>query len=250
MKSSLIDYNYSYAGNRYIHGIFSNSRACKKLFLHLPCNCQVNRNPSLHAIVALVVLVPFLQALHPSDFRLLRAVNTEPDNARVIKMLGDVCNEIQDTKPAEEAYSRALSADPTSETALYGIGYLYYSGGMYSVAMEFLSRLIQLHPDHSNGRNLLGSCHFKMGNHRQTIEVYQPLVSSDEHTDHFSDIDYADVHSNVGEAFMKLGDPVSAEKHYRSALSINSSHAWTQFRLAYLYVQTNNLQKYPEAEQL
>ena len=168
-------------------------------------------------------------------------------------MLADVCNEVQDTKPAEEAYLRVLSADPTSKTALYGIGYLYYSSGAYSAAMEYLSRLVKLHSGHYSGRNLLGSCHFKMGNYRQTIEVYQPLVSNghaSEHTDQSSDINYADVHSNIGEAFNKLRDPVSAEKHYRHALSIDSSHAMTQFRLAYLIVHSNNLQKYPEAEQL
>ena len=145
---------------------------------------------------------------------------------------------------------KVVSKHPTSRTALFSLGNLYHSSGAYSLAKEYLSRLLQLHPDHSNGRNLLGSCHFKLGNHKQAIETYQPLVLNEKPTDPSSEVDYADVHSNVGEAFNNLGDIASAEKHYRYALSINSSHAWTLFRLANLIVQTNDLQKYHEAEQL
>ena len=64
--------------------------------------------------------------------------------------------------------------------------------------------------------------------------------------------DYAIAQSNLGEAHMKLGEMVEAEKCFREALKVDGNHTLTKFRLAKVIIDspTKTLRLLLEADKL
>lgn len=119
----------------------------------------------------------------------------------------------------------------------------------YTRAEPYLTKLGQLYPDHFHGLKLLGDCYLGLHQLQKAKEIYKMLLSS-QHSSAVLTSQVAEVYSNLAEVYKEFKDFSNAEKHYREALSLDSGHTLTKFRLAYLIIITGNKQKYEEAEEL
>jgi tetratricopeptide (TPR) repeat protein len=78
---------------------------------------------------------------------------------------------------AEEAYRRALAADPRSGFAWDGLGLLYFDQGRLGEAQQALLKALSADPENSQAHAHLGLVHERAGSPREAIEEFRRALS-------------------------------------------------------------------------
>ena len=73
-------------------------------------------------------------------------------------------------------FLRTLQIDPTYRSTLYNLGVLYNRQRRYTEAVELLSKLATLYPDHLNGVQLLGDCYLRLQHQKKAEEMYRLVL--------------------------------------------------------------------------
>ena len=177
--------------------------------------------------------------------RLLHILKQDPVHERANMQLGLLYMNLQKNTWAADVFMKIVQTNPSHRGALYNLGVVYYNSEKYEEAQTWLSQLMDLDPNDIKGLQLLGESYLKMHKHHQAEEAFKAVL------DHTPTVpSFAEVSSNLGEVYSEMGDMTNAEWYYRDALSVDTDHTLTKFRLAYLIVRTGNLDKYKEAEKL
>ena len=72
-------------------------------------------------------------------------------------MIGSILLQRGDRAAGIEHLARAVALDPRDTVALYNLAGAYALDGQYDRARQAAARLLQLRPDHADGRRLLAS---------------------------------------------------------------------------------------------
>lgn len=161
------------------------------------------------------------------------------------------CHESGKWQEAERLYRDVLTADPRHADSLHQLGLLAYQNGRNDVAIDLVTRAIDLAPDSAAFYNTLGSALLAVGRVADataafesslragpdSIEVRNNLASTlqaqgrlDDAISTFRAIledapNDADVHNNLGHALQVQGDFEAAVHHFRQARSARPNDA-------------------------
>lgn len=114
----------------------------------------------------------------------------------------------------------------------------------FTEAYQYSQRAIQWEPEWGAAHNSKGLTLLKMGRPIEAKAAFEEALRLNP--------ELAVANSNLGEAYKDLQDFTLAEKFYRKALSMDSNHTLTKFRLAGLVIKskTVTVQRLLEAEKL
>ncbi len=114
---------------------------------------------------------------------------------------------------AETIYRQILQLEPKNSIALHLLGVAAYQVKNYDVAIELISKAIQVSPDTPNFYNSLGNIHSEHGPQLDTaIECYKKATSLDSK--------FHEAHRNLGSTFWSQGKLTKAVKCYQRALAL------------------------------
>lgn len=117
---------------------------------------------------------------------------------------------------ALDMYSAALKIDPANEMAIRGMAKCSSSIGQHERAVEILKDLILKHRTALNYR-LLGDELYFLGYVEDALGAYRQALSFSYVTEN----ELFPIFKNMGNIFLKMGDPDAAEEHYNKAYTIN-----------------------------
>jgi len=119
---------------------------------------------------------------------------------------------------AEEAYRRALQADPNDVDALHLLGALLCQTGRFDAAVATMQRAVQCRPSDPVLHNNLGNALKDAGRLKEAETSYRQAIAQR--------ADFAEAHCSLGSLLHGLGRFPEAEQCLRTALSINPRHAY------------------------
>lgn len=143
--------------------------------------------------------------------------------------LGQIHIGLGDYHQAISHMERALDLNPPDEdlaSIWTYLGLCYKEMEQYNTAEKALEMGHRVDPERTDTLNLLGFCHFKMGNHEYAIDCFKKLIALDPS----SAIDYANIASN----YRAMGEKAKAIKYYQTALTIDATIEFAQAHLAQL----------------
>jgi len=120
------------------------------------------------------------------------------------------------TQVARQYLERALDLNPTQQdmASIYSyLGACYKESGQFRQALEVLAKGAHCDGERTDILNLMGFCHFKLGEHEKAIACFRRIIKLDPG----SAIDYANIASN----YRDMGNKVEAVKYYRLALELD-----------------------------
>jgi serine/threonine-protein kinase len=174
---------------------------------------------------------------------LMRVMERQPDNDNAHRLLSSIHIDLGEWDAAIAAAKRAAALRPSYWRNHSHLGFVYFRGGNYDEAARAYARMIELQPDNARGYQALGTTlqaagrndealeqydkalsirpsartysnvgtlHFWGGNHRKAAAAYEKAVS-------LAPNDPA-LHANLGDAYLKLGQPARARECYRRAV--------------------------------
>jgi ribosomal protein S12 methylthiotransferase accessory factor len=121
----------------------------------------------------------------------------------------------------------ALNPDETETPSIYSyMGVALKETGRYAEALDWLNQGAALDSERTDIHNLMGFCHFKLGEHEQAAAAFRRVIDLDP----TSAIDYA----NLGVNLEALGEPEKAIECYRTALTLDPGIEFARSHLARL----------------
>jgi len=158
------------------------------------------------------------------------------DFARNYLSLGFVFFERGYFEQAQLYFQQALSDNPESAEALYGLGSAYLQQQKTSDARECFQRVLQLHAGYPgtlpNAWNNLGILAAREGNTDLAIEHFERALQIDP--------DHSVALQNLGNAYRQKKDWPQAKRALEKALSLNPDDAEANYNLGMVYAQTND----------
>ena len=115
--------------------------------------------------------------IHPEQHGLFiyRAVSA----ARLAKSLNNDAEKAVYFKTAEDSYLRAISLEPNSTQALYGLAILYvYELDQPEDALPLVERILRRESRNVDAMFLLGTVHYLLGNTEAALETYDRIIAT------------------------------------------------------------------------
>ncbi len=143
---------------------------------------------------------------------LKQAIEKAPDNANFMFRLGVVYDKQKNKEASIAAMRRVLALDPKHANALNYLGYTYAEMGQnLEEAEQLIIEALKHKPNDGYITDSLGWVYYQKGDYRRALEYLKKaheLVPDD-----------PTIMEHVGDAYLKLNDPVNALKFYQRALS-------------------------------
>ena len=114
--------------------------------------------------------------IHPEQHTLFiyRAISA----ARLAKALQSDAEKASYMKIAEDSYLRAISLEPNSTQALYGLAVLYtYELDRPQNALPLLERILRRETRNVDALFVLGATHYLLGNTEAALETYDKIIT-------------------------------------------------------------------------
>jgi len=146
--------------------------------------------------------------------RLRQAVKLNPDDSRSQSALADMLREQGRYDEAHEHYTEAITNDPQSIDAHFGLGYVYLSDGRHEQAKEYFEQVLRVDPDHKPTLTNLGSLFTTSGEFDRAAECYQRILAVEPES--------AAAHYNLGNVYKDQQKLEEAASCYRRALELDS----------------------------
>lgn len=135
---------------------------------------------------------------------------------------------------AEEAYRKALQADPENETALEGLGNVAYEQKQYDEAVARYQEAIEAHPKAISARHKLAVTLSSIDRIPEAIEILEATVEM-EPADAFA-------FNALGGLYRKQGELEKAKQMQIKALAIDQQYHAARFALAGVLVELGELE--------
>lgn len=139
-----------------------------------------------------------------------------------------------DLARAEEAYERALEADPESAAALEGLGNVAYEQKKYDLAIERYQQAIAAHPEAISARHKLAVTYSTVNRVAEAIEVLEATVKVEPKN--------AFAYNALGGLYQKRGDLDVAKEMQIRALGIDEDFHAARFALGSVLVDLGELE--------
>lgn len=145
--------------------------------------------------------------------------------------LGD--NAPQDFDKARDWFERALSVDPSSSQAEFGLGRVEAGRGDFDRALDRYRRALELSPDAPDIQNEMAVIFIRRGQLDEARAALERVTKAYP--------DYAPSHRNLAALYRAGGEPERALEEYRLATRLAPTDAGTRFLLAKLLAETGRL---------
>jgi DNA-binding transcriptional MerR regulator len=128
-----------------------------------------------------------------------------------------------DTEPstwdqAEEAYRKAIEADPSYADAHCNLGSVCFNRGRRDEARQSFERAIELVPGHVEANLNIGTMYEELGQDESALARYRAALESDPL--------YADVHVSLALLYEKISLVRTAASHWRRYLQLDPQGTW------------------------
>lgn len=147
----------------------------------------------------------------------------KPDNANIHFQLGYAYTAMGKPDDAKEQYQRAAELDPKMDAAFLNWG-LSVLDSDPAAAIEPLSKAVELKPDESKAKFVLGMAYERSKKLPEAIAQYQAAEKLDS-------ADF-DIHFALARALLSANRPPEAEAEFRAALAIHADSAPAHLGLA------------------
>jgi len=152
-----------------------------------------------------------------------KALEIQPDNARVQAALGDYYQEKGETDKAEKAYKRAIEIRPQYVKAHESLARTYEKKGEGEKATEAIKKAVKISPKNSERQVKLGKGLLEAGKTEEAKTAFKQAIEIDP--------DKVGRQTEVGEAFLKMGMNQEAEETFRKTLTENPKSVGVYNRL-------------------
>lgn len=110
---------------------------------------------------------------------LLEVIAHQPDDENANFCLGLLYYSLSDMNKAEKMFRRSLQINPNNPSVLFNLGFVLATLERCSEAIEPLTRLYELHPQHMNGATQLGTCYMKTGEKQKARSIFESMLRTD-----------------------------------------------------------------------
>ncbi len=114
-----------------------------------------------------------------------------------------------DLATAAETFRRAAELDTTNPYAFRMLGYTLSQTGEYGEAIKALEESVKLAPSNADGRNLLGTVYFDVGQDKEAEEQFKSAIAYEDSTPF--------PHLNLAQLYAKQGKKDKALEYYQNA---------------------------------
>jgi tetratricopeptide (TPR) repeat protein len=134
---------------------------------------------------------------------------------------------------AEQIYRQILSVEPNHADAIHRLGVIAHQVGEHGVAVEYITRAIELKGNAAAFHNNLGEAYRALRRVSEAVACYRRALELKP--------DYAEAHSNLGAAFRAQGRLNEAVACYRRALELKPDYAEAHGNLGIVLEQIGDL---------
>ncbi len=134
-------------------------------------------------------------------------------------------------RTTDALFLHTAQVNPNSYLSLNNLGLQELRRGQFSAAAEYLSSALQAKPDYLAAIANLGVVYFKQQDYKKTIEHYETSLKKFPPAGPGAPATFADMHFNLGAAYMNTRQMDSAIKNLRLATQINPDHFLAHFHL-------------------
>jgi tetratricopeptide (TPR) repeat protein len=135
---------------------------------------------------------------------------------------------------AKAVYIQVLKVNPTQADALHLLGLLAHQVGQHRIAVETISRAVEIEPDIALYRSSLGNALKALGRLDEALETYTIAIRLKP--------DFAEGHYNLGTALLALGRIEDAAAAYGSAIDLNPDFAEAHYNLGIILLQLGRME--------
>jgi tetratricopeptide (TPR) repeat protein len=132
-----------------------------------------------------------------------------------------------DKDRAYDILKNIIEVDPDMSTARYLLGYCYYSEHKYAEARAELQTAVSLEPSNWKAYKLLGDIYFEVGEYEMAIDYYKKAL--------WLSKDNAVLNNDLGLAFMRLGRYSEATQYLEESLRLSPESLDIRYNLANTY---------------
>ena len=151
------------------------------------------------------------------------ALESNPREASLYVLLGQLYESKQGLDKAKEAYKKALDIDPNHPLASNNLAYLLLqTGGNPDLAMPLAQTARRAMPDSPDAADTLGWVFYQKGAYKSAVDFFQEALKlaekgrlPDDPTTHF----------HLGLAYERMGQPALARQHLQRVLKINPNYS-------------------------
>jgi tetratricopeptide (TPR) repeat protein len=167
--------------------------------------------------------------------RFERALQTRPDDPRVLFALGNTARALGLAKPAQEFFNRVLALEPGRIEALVNLANLLRAEGNFPAAQALLAPALIRNPKAPELWLTLGSTHREMGDHVRAEQHYREAIARR--------TDYPPALGNLADLLADQGDIDAALELYGRVLRCEPRNAQARLNRGILHLLRGNLKE-------
>lgn len=148
--------------------------------------------------------------------------------------LGEILRTQGDLAGAEEAYQRALAAEPGNPDALFGLGNVLLQTGRPGEAMELFEEGLVQNPNDVLARCQFGEAQMELGDFRAAAETFRAALNAAPGT--------AEIYLALGLSLKESGTPELARENLEKAIELNPGLGAAAYHLGNMALDAGDLE--------
>lgn len=164
----------------------------------------------------------------------LNLLTANPEDAKVLHMLGILSAEEGDSQTSLKYLERALNADQNDPTLYLHLANIQKANGYLESAAVTLVKLLEHYPQFASGYNNLGTIYYSQGKYKEAEAAFRHAINLQ--------ADYVDAYYNLGLALNKSHHTAEAINTYRSVLELAPQHPGAHFQLGCMLMQQDKIE--------
>ena len=160
-------------------------------------------------------------------------LQAQPDNFRILHLLGVVFYQKGDAQGAINAIKKALQLNPNDPDAYFNLGNAYAEKGQLDDALTCFQKAVEINPQLFEAYNNIGNIFMETKQFDEGIISYQKALKLNP--------GLADAHSNLGNAFLEKGQLDDAIFHFKNAIQLNPNFLEAHFKLGNALIKKGQL---------
>ena len=185
----------------------------------VPILANVNQ-PALDKTKSLIKKKDFVAAMN----HLKEVIQSNRENAEAYLLCGEIYTELKNLEKAVQAYSQAITIDPTYVNSYYKRGITYNSLKNYHAAIADFNQLIDLEPNYAKAHNARGLARKVISDVEGAKFDYNQAIALEPN--------YAEAYLNRGILHYSIGEQFKARQDYEEAVKLDSRYEGSYFSWA------------------